>query len=466
MFVKERKNRDGTISYELRCSIKTANGFRSRVKTVRLPSDIMGKKAIKEWLAKEQLAWKDELENRGTKFTPKQNDILFIDYARQYNERLLALNPTGYSHYNANKAHIKTMEFKLGKYHLTEMTPPVIQDFCQWLMERRYDKFTITAKPALLTLINERHIVLHSITEHCKIAHSTLFSALHGENVNKTTANKICDYLQIPLRQYFTITKESKPYSYSANNGVKVFIHGVLHEAVRQGLIERNYASKDYIRPVGGTKGTKTILENADEYKQFIKCMNAETDLRKKAAFACYIYLGLRNAEVAGLAWKNIDIDNSTIAIVQNTLYCGKEFGTVTKPPKSEKSNRLIEIPSALVDILKEYRVWWLQEQERHGDLWANTDKLFVTNIGKDMNGTTLAGWLKDFQRKHLLKQVTPHGYRHSAITLQIANGIDVKTVSARAGHSDVQTTLNIYSHYTKEADKRAAEIINELLKV
>lgn len=466
MNITERKNRDGTISYQMRCSIKAANGFKSRVKTVKPPSNITGKKAIKEWLHKEQLAWKDELSHRGSNYIVPHTDILFIDFAKQYNEQLLAYNPTGYAHYNANEAHIKTMTPKLGKYLLTEMTPPVIQSFCLWLMERRFDKYVITAKPALSILIGERHITLQSIADGCKIANTTLFSVLHGENISMATATKVCDYLQIPLKQYFTVKKESKPYSYSANNGVKVFIHGVLHEAVRQGLIERNYASKDYIRPVTGTKGTKLILKNADEYKQFIERMNAEPDLRKKAAFACYIYLGLRNAEVAGLAWKNIDLEKNEIAIVQNTIYAGKKFGTVTKTCKTENANRLIGIPTALAEILKEYRAWWLQEQERLGDLWANTDKLFVTNTGKDMCGSTLANWLKAFEIKHSLKRVTPHGYRHSSITLQIANGIDVKTVSARAGHADIQTTLNIYSHYTKEADRQAAETIDRLLKV
>ena len=467
MYVKERKNKDGSTSYTLKCSTKTANGFQQHTKTIRPPSDVTGKKAIQEWLTKEELAWKDELEHRGTKYTVAQNNILFVDFARQYVENILIYNPTAYHHYNACQAHLKTVENKLGKYLLSEMTPPVIQAFCQWLMERRYEKYTIIAKPALLTLINEKHITLRSIAESCEIAQTTLFAALHGNSVSKTTATKICDHLQVPLNQYFTVKKEIKEYSHSANNGVKVFIHGVLHEAVRQGLIERNYASKDYIRPVTGTKGTKEILEGADEYKQFIECMNSESDLRKKAAFACYIYLGLRNAEVAGLAWKNIDLENNTIAIVQNTIYAGKKFGgTVSKPPKSEKSNRLLGIPKALAEILKEYRAWWLVEQERHGDLWANKDKLFLSNTGKEMCGFTLADWLKNFEIKHSLKKVTPHGLRHSAVTLLIANGVDVKTVSARAGHADIQTTLNIYSHYTKEADRQAAEAIDKLLKV
>ena len=100
------------------------------------------------------------------------------------------------------------------------------------------------------------------------------------------------------------------------------------------------------------------------------------------------------------------------------------------------------------------------------GDLWQHTNKLFVQSKGKDMAGATLRGWLYNFQDKYNLKRVSPHGLRHSNTTLLITNGADIKTVSARLGHADVQTTLNIYSQYTSEADRKVADKINELLSV
>lgn len=461
-----RKNKDGSISYTLRCSIKTANGFQSRVKTVHLPLDHVGKiKATKDFLKTAQDKWKKELSNQGMPNTPQNNDILFIDLARQYNEELLLHNPTGYSHYNSNLRHIKTIEPKLGKYRLVDITPLVLKNFYNYLIARRYEKIIIVAKPTLSMLIEERHIPLHCIADGCKIAHSTLFSALHGERIGKTTATKICDYLQIPLKEYFTVEKESHPYSYSANNGVKVFIHGILQYAVSLELIDRNCASNCKFS-ISRTESKKEILESLDECKHFIECLNSETDLRKKTAFALYIYLGLRNAEVCGLSWKNIDFENNTVSIAQNTIYAGKQFGTVNKEPKTKTSKRTIGMPTALADILREYKSWWEIEKELHGDLWTHTDKLFVTNAGKDMSGGTLADWLKKFELKHSIKNVTPHGLRHSSVTMLIANGVDIKTVSARVGHSDIQTTLNIYTHYTKQADRRAAETIDKLLKV
>ena len=263
--------------------------------------------------------------------------------------------------------------------------------------------------------------------------------------------------IQYDNNQFITLT-----YSWSANNGVKTFIHSVLQEAVRKGLIERNYASKEFLRPVTGTKGQKIILENKDEISQFVDCLKKEKDLRKKAAFACYLYLGLRNAEVAGLAWKNIYLEKQEIVISQNTIYA-KGLGAVTKDTKTKNSMRILTMPQALTDILSEYKVWWEHEKTMTGDLWANTDKLFVQYNGKDMCGNTLAGWLKEWEKANGLKQVTPHGLRHTNITYQIMNDIDIKTVSARAGHADIQTTLNIYSHFVHEADRRAANKINEL---
>ena len=90
--------------------------------------------------------------------------------------------------------------------------------------------------------------------------------------------------------------------------------------------------------------------------------------------------------------------------------------------------------------------------------------KLFVQNGRKDVSNTTIGVWLKAFVREHNLKPVTLHGLRHTNITMKIVNGVDIKTVSTRVGHSDIQTTLNIYSHYTKESDKKTSDLINKLL--
>lgn len=467
MYVKEKYNRFGELSFELHASGKDplTRGYKVYVKTYKVPDGLHGKKELEQYRLQIQFDWRKEVDKMSSGVAVRKNNILFIDFAKKYVEDILIYNPQAYNHYKTCKYNLKILEEKLGNYLLSDMTPPVISEFVKWLCKRTYKKETVIVKESLIPLIKERKLKLKCLAQHCKISQTTLFVALRpGKHLCPATARAICSVLNVPFEKYYTLTKQELPYSYGANNGVKVLLHGILHEAVRQGLIEHNYASSDYIRAVTGTKGKKAILETQYDISQYIKFMNEEQDIRKKTAFACYIFLGLRNAEVAGLAWKNINLLAKTISIVQNTLYV-QGFGTITKDPKSEKSKRIIAIPSTLVTILSEYKLWWDKQKEVHGDLWSNTDKLFVSNNGKDMNGTTLAKWLKDWEIRNGLKLITPHGLRHTNITFQIANGVDIKTVSSRAGHADIQTTLNIYSHYTKEADRQAAETIDKLLK-
>lgn len=58
------------------------------------------------------------------------------------------------------------------------------------------------------------------------------------------------------------------------------------------------------------------------------------------------------------------------------------------------------------------------------------------------------------------------HGLRHTAATLLIANGVDVRTVSGRLGHANTSTTLNIYAHTLEEFDRKASDVLEEILTV
>lgn len=57
------------------------------------------------------------------------------------------------------------------------------------------------------------------------------------------------------------------------------------------------------------------------------------------------------------------------------------------------------------------------------------------------------------------------HGLRHTAASLLIAGHVDVKTVSARLGHAQTSTTLNIYTHALQESDRKAAGVLEKMLK-
>ena len=469
MFVKEKVNKKGETSFELHCSYKDpfTKEYKQKVQTYLVPSDLRTKKEIAEFRLTCQLELKNEVDKivKGV-LTNDGKKIYFIDYATKWVEDIIRYNKESYLHYSRCKNSLPIFKEKFGLLTLEEMTLPIIQNFCDWLCERTYKKETIVVKKSIRDVIKSKGLTFDRTCRECGISDYTLCTALKvGNHVDKTTAKKICSYLEINFETYFNLISEVVQYSKSANKYLKNMLHCILAQAVKERLIPYNYASPEYTKNVTGkVANKKQIFESIDEIHNFIDLVNQEKDLRKRTAFLIGINLGLRGAEISGLEWKDIDFDKQLISINKNTIYAGKEFGIVTKTTKTKSSKRIIKVPNNLMHELTEYRDWWNIEKINHGDLWAETDRLFVQNGGKDMSNQTISNWLKEFEIKNNLKRVTLHGLRHTNITMQITNGVDIKTVSVRAGHNDIQTTLNIYSHYTAESDKKASDVIDKLL--
>ncbi len=467
MFVKETKNKRGELRFELHCSGKDAytKKYKVYVKTFIVPKELTGTRAIEKFRIQCQVDFKNEVEKL-SKGEISYNDkkTFFYDYAEQWVEKIKIRNKESYNHYMHSKLNLKVFKEHFGRLTLAEMTLPVIQHFCDWLCIRTYKKETIIVKESLRDVIKEKGFILKQVAEKCDIATNTLTLAIEeGKHIAKSTAEKLCEFLDVPMSKYFNIISEDVPYSKAANKGLKSNLHTILGQAVKEGLIEKNFASKEYTDAVGGTCGEKQIYDSQEEIQQFLDCVEKEEDLRKQVAFSIGINLGLRGAEITGLDWKDINFNDGTVSINKNTTYVGG-FGVVTKGTKNKSSTRTISAPQSLLNLLKVYKDWWTNEKIKHGDLWANTNKLFVQNDGKDMCNATISVWLKKFQQENNLKRVTVHGLRHTHITMLITNGVDIKTVAARVGHSNVQTTLNIYAHYTHQSDKKASDIIEQVL--
>ena len=72
--------------------------------------------------------------------------------------------------------------------------------------------------------------------------------------------------------------------------------------------------------------------------------------------------------------------------------------------------------------------------------------------------------WLKSIIRVHELPEITPHHFRHTHASLLFESGATLKDVQYRFGHSDIQTTMDIYTHVTKQAKEQLAERFNEYI--
>ena len=94
------------------------------------------------------------------------------------------------------------------------------------------------------------------------------------------------------------------------------------------------------------------------------------------------------------------------------------------------------------------------------GDRWQNSQRIFTNVDGSPMSANIPLHRLRAIQKRYGLREVSLHSLRHTNATLLIQQGINVRAISGRLGHSQASTTMNIYAHQIQSADAAAAEAI------
>lgn len=186
--------------------------------------------------------------------------------------------------------------------------------------------------------------------------------------------------------------------------------------------------------------------------------------------FNMAIYTGMRKGELLALKWDDIDFEKDTISITKAvSMANGKP---IIKTPKTKTSYRSLAIPHSLTAMLQEHRAAQVAYRLAVGSYWQNEDWIFTQDNGKMMNYSTpyhalhnAIGWYNKEHPDMPLPLIPFHGLRHTSATLLIAGKQDIKTVSARLGHAQTSTTMNIYTHALQESDQKAANTLETLLK-
>jgi len=238
-------------------------------------------------------------------------------------------------------------------------------------------------------------------------------------------------------------------------------ISSILNDAVQWQVIPFNPASR--VKPPKVPK-KQALCYDEGQVAALLMSLNQleEKDLKYKVVVTLAITTGLRRGELAGLEWRDIDFNNATLEVRQASQYLpGK--GTFTKEPKNETSKRVISVPASVMALLKQYKAHRAEERLKTGDLWQGSERLFTTWDGRPMHPDTISKWFSKFLKRHGLPPLPFHGLRHTAATLLIGRGLPAKVISGRLGHSNISTTMDVYGHFLKSADREAADKLEEL---
>ena len=234
-------------------------------------------------------------------------------------------------------------------------------------------------------------------------------------------------------------------------------INRVFKYAMHLDIIQTNPVDR-IIRPKQQKARKEKIALTKEELNQFLKLAKKDAKLVLYTAWHTLAYTGLRRGELLGLEWSDVDFKNKTISINRTLVSINGRLSVQT--PKTKRSTRTISLDDSTVQILKN---WKLEQKKlffKHGIKLKN---IVITNtVGGYFDFANFRDDLQCFIRKHKLKQFSVHSLRHTHASLLFEAGIEPKTISDRLGHSNIQTTLDMYTHLN---DRQRSDVADRLLK-
>jgi integrase len=238
---------------------------------------------------------------------------------------------------------------------------------------------------------------------------------------------------------------------------IHTVFHSSLEQAVMLGLIQRNPALAVKL-PRYEIPEMKFF--NEEQVNRFLSAAHGE---RYETIYHLEIATGLRQSEILGLCWKDLDWEKSTL-IVQHQLKRQFKLGDYFSQPKTRAGRRSLILGKKTLSKLRDHWSNQLEEKRFAGDRWQENDLIFTSTVGTPIDQANLYKSFKVLLKKSGLPDIRFHDLRHTAATLMLNHGVPAIVVSRRLGHSRVSITLDIYGHLIPEMQNEAAEMIDDLI--
>ncbi|MHC5215621.1 site-specific integrase [Enterococcus sp. LJL128] len=242
--------------------------------------------------------------------------------------------------------------------------------------------------------------------------------------------------------------------NYATYRALKSYTSLVFDYAVQLKVIATNpFENVKFSKTVEVVKEKKIKFYELEELKRFLTYCEKEINPMVFPAFRLLAFSGMRKGELTALQWKDIDFANQTINI-SKTVTRNENNELHLSDPKTMTSSRIISIDERTIQVLKK---WRMDQKKRllvagiNINAFDDSQLIFSTQKNGILAQTTLNRWNKSVCASSGLHDISVHGFRHTHCSLQFEAGATTKEVQDRLGHSNVQTTLNIYAHVSKK---------------
>lgn len=332
-------------------------------------------------------------------------------------------------------------------------------------------------RKAILDLENSKYLVVKKEKKNTYQEAYEEWIEIYRNNVKESTLHKTMvvfrDHIlpkfgkyKIDLISINSLQKQAYEWHSKYKNYKKMinYTFAVFNYAFRMGYISSNPKDK-FIMP-------KKVQEQQDEDLKYytreelitlFKYLEKDATNEWFTFFRLLAYTGIRKGECLALTWNDIDFKNNTLT-VNKTISVGLNNKQIIQDPKSFNSFRTISIDTNTMTILKKWKTEQASMLLKFGHNSMNKNQLLFSTASRNKMYTLSKPRtiLKKVCDKNNFKFIHIHGFRHTHASLLFESGVTMESVKERLGHSDIQTTVNIYTHITqKNKDKTAKKFAN-----
>jgi integrase len=253
--------------------------------------------------------------------------------------------------------------------------------------------------------------------------------------------------------------KDGRPLKASTVHEVHAVLSGALKQAVAWGWTGHNPAK---LATAPTVEKADVQPPKAEDAARLLAAANEESpELGLFLRLA--VVLGARRGELCSLRWADINFDRGEVLIAGNVVRVPNQ-ALVHKDTKTHAKRR-VAVGAGTVELLRARRVAQAKDALACGTTLA-ADAYVFSHVPDGSRPIDPDGISHRFLRlaRRLGVNCRLHDLRHFMVTQLVAGGVDLRTVSGRAGHADGHMTLGTYAHFQQAQDRHAAEFMDELL--
>ena len=281
------------------------------------------------------------------------------------------------------------------------------------------------------------------------------------KTLNKNILYFFKDY-KIKDINYSTVEKWQKKFtanelSVEYKNTIVSYLKDILSYVVKFYNLNDKIIDKLYTYRDDKPKKESNSKENFWTYDEFNKFISVVDNKLYYLLFNFLYYTGVRFGEMIALNWNDINFENKTLSITKSLSNKVEDTTFIITGPKTENSIREIELDDDLIKLLKEHK----NEEEK---IYNFSNDMFVFGNITYISATTFRRYLKEYVEKANVKYITPHGFRHSHVSLLIHLGCDSRDVAKRIGDT-INVVESTYYHMFPNKKKDTVNVLNNFKK-